>query len=75
MSIIEQIGPNRYRVPYSQEQADAHCDRCLYGLSYGVEVGSDEYVIKYLREHGIPANKVSLGLDDSKLEYTVTVLA
>ena len=67
------IGDNRYRIPYSTEQANALCDSCLYGLPYGVEIGSDEYIIRYLKAHGVVAEQVAIGLDDAVYEFTVTV--
>jgi hypothetical protein len=59
------------RVPYSDDQANAHIDSCLYGLPYGVEYGSYEYVAKKL---GVAEEKIkSLSLDDSKHMFVVTV--
>lgn len=36
--------PNAIRIQYSRNQWDALVDSCLYGMSYGMEIGEDEYI-------------------------------
>jgi hypothetical protein len=57
------------RVKYSNDQANAHIDSCLYNMPYGVECGSYEYVAEQLK---IDKSMICrLILDDEAYEFIV----
>lgn len=63
---------NEYRVPYNREQSDAHVDCCLYGMQYGVQIGSREYIVSELAKRGIKLKDFCIRLDDATSEFVVT---
>lgn len=58
-------------VEFSQDQADAWLDSCLYGMPYGIIVGEREYIAKELAKRNLQL-VTHLDLDNDKLTHKVT---
>lgn len=60
------------RIRYSQEQADALLDNCLYGLPYGYEYGEEEHIAAEMLKLGHkPGTYQCIALDDKNLEHII----
>ena len=61
-------------IPYSDDQANAHIDMCLYGLGYGIVTGEYEYITEQLKKRGINTPYTYVEMNDAKSVHVVRIV-
>lgn len=57
------------RIPFSDEQADAWIDACLYGTSYGYQTGEHEYIEAAMAKLGHAKGTYTTELENHNMEH------
>ena len=66
--------PNAIRIAYSRNQWDALVDRCLYGMSYGMEIGECEHVEAEMLKLGYKKGEYKyVRMDDYNCEHVCEI--
>lgn len=66
------IMPKEIRVPYSDSQANAWIDSCLYGMPYGMEMYEREHIQSQIQKLGYKSFKHK-DFDNKNFEHVVIV--